>query len=128
MNRKMLQRCGIQQYTKRSYRKQARYNNSTQKRENMHTDRCCNTRRQKYLAKGSGKEAKMQEVLYTDTTNMKPEKNKIIPVKNGATKIVTKGLRKNLEAITGKHSIDSLNETAILATSHIIRKVPQSKI
>jgi hypothetical protein len=31
----------------------------------------------------------------------------IIPVVTGATGIVTKGLKKNLEAITGKHSIDS---------------------
>jgi len=34
-------------------------------------------------------------------------------------------LRKNLEAVPGKHSIDSLQKTAILGTSHIIRKVLQ---
>ena len=34
-------------------------------------------------------------------------------------------LRKNLEDISGKHSIDSLQKTAILGTSHIIRKVLQ---
>jgi hypothetical protein len=45
----------------------------------------------------------------------------------GANGIVTKGLRKNLEAIPGKHSIDSLQETAILGTSHIIWKVLQSE-
>jgi hypothetical protein len=32
----------------------------------------------------------------------------IIPVINGATGILTKSLRENLEAISGKHSIDSL--------------------
>ena len=32
-------------------------------------------------------------------------------------------LRENLEAAPGKHSIDSLQKTAILGTSHIIRKV-----
>jgi hypothetical protein len=31
------------------------------KSENMHTDRCGNTRRQKCHAKGSGKEVKIQE-------------------------------------------------------------------
>jgi hypothetical protein len=31
----------------------------------------------------------------------------------------------NLETIPGKHSIDSLQKTAILGTSHIIRKVLQ---
>jgi predicted homoserine dehydrogenase-like protein len=44
----------------------------------------------------------------------------VIPVIIGATGIVTKGLKTNLEAIPGKHSIDSLEKTAILETSHII--------
>jgi hypothetical protein len=43
----------------------------------------------------------------------------------GATGIVTRGLIKNLEVVPGKHSIDSLQKTAILGTSHIIRKVLQ---
>jgi hypothetical protein len=38
---------------------------------------------------------------------------------------VTRSLRKNLEVVPGKHSIDSLQKTAILGTSHIIRKVLQ---
>jgi hypothetical protein len=42
----------------------------------------------------------------------------IIPVIIGATGIVMKSLKKNLEAIP-----DSLQKTAILGTSHIIRKV-----
>ena len=49
----------------------------------------------------------------------------IIPVITGATEIITRSLRKNLEGIPGKHSIDSLQKTAILGTSHIIRKVLQ---
>ena len=50
-----------------------------------------------------------------------------IPIKIGATGIVTRSLRKDLEAVPGKHSIDSLQKTAILGTSHtrIIRKVLQ---
>jgi hypothetical protein len=51
----------------------------------------------------------------------------IIPVIIGATRIVTKGLKNNLEAIPGKHSIDSLQKTAVLGTSYIIRKVLQSE-
>jgi hypothetical protein len=39
--------------------------------------------------------------------------------------IITRSLRKNMEAVPGKHSIDSLQKTAILGTSHIIRKVLQ---
>jgi hypothetical protein len=49
----------------------------------------------------------------------------IIIIIIGATGIVKKSLRKNLEVIPGKHSIDSLQQTAILGTSHIIRKVLQ---
>jgi hypothetical protein len=49
----------------------------------------------------------------------------IIPVIIAATGIVTRSLRNNLEAVAGKHSIDSLQKTAVLGTSHIIRKVLQ---
>ena len=49
----------------------------------------------------------------------------IIPVIIGATGIVTRSRKKNLEAVPGKHSIDSLQKTAILGTSQIIRKVLQ---
>jgi hypothetical protein len=40
-----------------------------QKRENMHTDICGNTRRDKCRAKGSGKVVKIQEFRYRDTTS-----------------------------------------------------------
>ena len=46
----------------------------------------------------------------------------IIPVIIGATGMVTRSLKKNLQAIPGTHSIDSLQKTAILGTSHILRK------
>jgi len=49
----------------------------------------------------------------------------IVPVIIGATGIVTRSLKKNLETVPGKHSIYSLQKTAILGTSHIIRKVMQ---
>jgi len=49
----------------------------------------------------------------------------IIPVIIGGTGIVTKGLKKNLKAIPGKHLTHSLRTTAILGTSHIIRKALQ---
>ena len=39
----------------------------------MHADRCGNTRRQKCCAKGIGKEVKIQEFMYRDTTNVEPE-------------------------------------------------------
>jgi len=49
----------------------------------------------------------------------------IVPVIIGATGIVTRSLKKNLVTVPGKHSIDSLQNTAILGTSYIIRKVLQ---
>jgi len=48
-----------------------------------------------------------------------------VPVIIGATGIVTRSLRKNLDTVPGKHLIDSLQKTAILGTSHIIWKVLQ---
>ena len=90
----------------------------------MHTDRCGNTRRQKCCAKGSGKEVKIQE-LCIEIKRMWNLKCTIVPVIIGATGIVTRSIKKNLEIIPRKHSIDSLQKTAILGTSHIIRKVLQ---
>ena len=49
----------------------------------------------------------------------------IIPVITAAAGIVMRSFRKNLETVPGKHSIDSLQKTAILGTSHIIWKVLQ---
>jgi hypothetical protein len=49
----------------------------------------------------------------------------IIPKLIGATGIITRSLRKNLEAVPGKCSIDLLQKAAIIGTSHIIRKVLQ---
>jgi hypothetical protein len=51
----------------------------------------------------------------------------VIPVIIRAKEIVTKGLKKYLETIPGKHSIDSLQKTTLLGTSHIMRKVLQSE-
>jgi hypothetical protein len=63
--------------------------------------------------------------LGIETQRMWNMKCTIIPVIIESAGIVRKSLKKNLEAIPGKHSIDSLQQTAILGTSHIIRKVLQ---
>jgi hypothetical protein len=49
----------------------------------------------------------------------------VIPVIIGATGVVTGSLREHLEAVSGKHLIDSLQNTAVLGTAHIMRKVQQ---
>jgi hypothetical protein len=76
--------------------------------------------------KGSGKKLKY-EYLGTEIQRLWNLKCTIIPVIIGAAGIVRKSLRTNLEAISGKHSIlvDSLQQTAVLGTAHIIRKVLQ---
>ena len=74
------------------------------------------------------KEAEMKlkyKSLCIEMKRMWNLKGTIIPVINGATGIVTRSLKKNWEAVPGKHSIDSLQKTAILGTSHITRKVLQ---
>jgi hypothetical protein len=52
----------------------------------------------------------------------------VIPVDTGATGTVTRGLRKYVEEISGKHSIISLQKRAILGTLHMLRKVLQSEV
>ena len=83
----------------------------------MHTDRCGNTRRQKCCAK--------YKSLCIEIQRMWNLKCTIVQVVIGATGIVTRSLKKNLETIPGNHSIDSLQKTTTLGTSHIIRKVLQ---
>jgi hypothetical protein len=61
--------------------------------------------------------------LSIDIQRMWNMKCLVILVVIGATGIVTEGLKKYLEIIPGKHPIDFLQKTAILGTSHIIRKV-----
>jgi hypothetical protein len=88
----------------------------------MHTDRCGNTCRQKCCAKEVEKKLKYKR-LGIEIQQMWNLKCTIISVITGATGIVMRNLRKNLEAVPGKHSIVSLQKTAILGTSYIIRKV-----
>jgi hypothetical protein len=72
--------------------------------------------------KGSGKEVKMQEFMYRDAASVEL-KCTVIPVMIGATGIVTRSLREHLEAVPGKHWIDSLQQAAVLGTAHIVREV-----
>ena len=60
--------------------------------------------------------------MYRDTTNVEPEMHDYSS-NNWSHWNKMRSLRKNLEAVPGKHSIDSLQKTAILGTSHIIREV-----
>jgi hypothetical protein len=46
---------------------------------------------------------------------------KIVPVVIGTQNIITNVLKKYLETVPGKHSIDSLQKRALLGTSHMMR-------
>jgi hypothetical protein len=65
--------------------------------------------------------------MHKDKMNMEHEMCVIIPVIVGATRIITKGLKKNLESVPDKHSVDAVQNTAVLGTSHIIWKILQSE-
>jgi len=66
----------------------------------------------------------MQEFMYRDTTNVEPEMYDCTS-NNWSHWNSNEKLKENFETVPGKHSIDSLQKTAILGTSHIIRKVLQ---
>jgi hypothetical protein len=74
MKKQMPQCCGIKQCIQTEVtanRQDIIIKNK--KEEDMHTDRCGNTRREKCCVKGSGKQVKIQEFRYADTTNVEPE-------------------------------------------------------
>ena len=90
----------------------------------MHTNICGNTCRQKCCAKGSGKEVKIQEFMYRDTTNVEPEMYDYTG-NNWSHWNSNEKLKETFESCTGKTFDKSPQKTAILGTSHIIRKVLQ---
>jgi hypothetical protein len=73
--------------------------------------------RTEILCKRKLKRNSIKECMYREVQEIWGMKRMIIPVINGATRIVTKGLKK-FGSHTRKHSIDSLPTTAILGTSH----------
>ena len=50
-------------------------------------------------------------------------KTKVIPVIIGATGTISKTFRTYVSNITGNHEVKELQKTAILGTTHILRKV-----
>jgi predicted Ser/Thr protein kinase len=76
------------------------------------------------VQKEGGKEGKIQEFRYRDKTKVEPEmydytSNKLSHWNSNGK------LKEILENIPEKHTIDSLQKTAILGTSHIIRNILQ---
>jgi hypothetical protein len=99
-------------------------NDNNNNNNNMHTDKCGKTADRNVVQKKAEKKLKYKS-LCIEIKRMWNLKCTIISVITGATGMVTRSLRKNLDAVPGKHSIDLPQKTAILGTSHIIRKVLQ---
>ena len=68
------------------------------------------------------KEVKVQEFVYRDATNVEPEMYDCTG-NNWSHWNSNEKLKEKFGSIPGKHSIDSLQKTAVLVTSHTIRKV-----
>ena len=54
---------------------------------------------------------------------MKNVKTKVIPVTIGATGTISKSFRKCVSNVPGNHEVKELQNTAILGTAHVLRKV-----
>ena len=78
----------------------------------MLTDSCGNTSGRGYHVKEEEQELKYKSLCAVVTTNMEHEMYEYTGT--GTTGIVTKGLKKNLEAMPGIHSIDSLQRQLYL--------------
>ena len=90
----------------------------------MHTDRCGNTGSQEFCAKGSGKYVKIQEFMYRDTANVEPEMYNHTS-NNRSHWDSNEKLNEKFGSCTRKTFNRFTTKTAILGTSHIIRKVLQ---
>jgi hypothetical protein len=91
----------------------------------MYANRCCNLRRQKCDKEGAEKILKYKD-LTIEIQRMWNVKTNVIPVIIGATGTISKSFTKYLSNVPGKskrNEIQELQKTAILGTTHILRKV-----
>jgi len=86
----------------------------------MLTDICGNFRRQKYHGKAEEKKLKYKSI-FIQTQRMWNLKCDDSTRNSWSHRIAREILQKNLEDISGKHSIDSLYKASILGTSHTVR-------
>jgi hypothetical protein len=82
--------------------------------------------RQKRHAKAGRKETKTQQFMYRHKMNVQHEMHDYTS-NNWSHRNSNKRFKEILGSHTRKHSTDSLLKTAVLGTSHIIRKVMQSE-
>jgi hypothetical protein len=72
--------------------------------------------------KGAEKILKYKD-LTIEIQHMWNVKTKVIPVIIGATGTISRSFRKYVTNIPGNHEVKELQETTILGTAHIVRKV-----
>ena len=61
--------------------------------------------------------------LQTEHHRMWDKTVEVVPIITGATGVVEKNLKKNLNRILGCHNVYNLQRSAIQGTAHILRKV-----
>jgi hypothetical protein len=87
----------------------------------MYVNRCSNFRRQKC---DKAKKILKYKDLTIEIQHMWSVKTNVTPVIIiGATGTISESFRKYLSNVPGKHEIQELQKTAILGTTHILRKV-----
>ena len=84
----------------------------------MHTDGCVNNCGQNCHSKGSRKETKYKR-MYRDKANVEHEMYDYTG-NNWSHRNSNKIFKEKSGTIPGKHSIDSLQKTAVLGTSHVL--------
>jgi hypothetical protein len=94
--------------------------------KNVHTDRCGNTSRRERHAKGRRKEAKMQEFMYGDTTDVEYEISEYTG-NNRCHRNSKKRFKEKFESHTKKHPTDSLQKQTIRGTSYVSGRVLRSE-
>ena len=92
----------------------------------MRTDRCGNIRRRKCRAKGSGQEAKIRVFMYRDASNVEHEVCDCTS-NNLSQRNYNERFKEKFGSHTRKAFSRLATKTAMLRTSHILRKVLQSE-
>jgi len=127
VKREMSQCCGIKQYTQTEKLQQIGHIIIKNKKKKEKTCTLIDVAipADRIVVRKEAEKKLKYKSLCIEIQRMWNLKFTIVSVIIGATGIVTRSLRKNLETVPGKHSIDSLQKTAVLGTSYIIRKVLQ---
>ena len=87
--------------------------------QSQHTERC----KQKHVCVSDNDNDNNNNNLTIEIERMWNVKTKVIPVIIGATWTISKSFRKYVSNVPGNHEVKELQKTAILGTTHILRKV-----